>query len=144
MHSDSDAATAIARDTVPPLDDAALYCNRELSLLAFQKRVLEEARDPANPLLERINFLSIFGSNIDEMFMVRVAVLKQKIASGVHDAGIDGLSGTELLEAIRSEVSSTVREAYAACSEEYPPGADRGWDPAARLRGARTTKLGPP
>src|ERR1700719_2853163 len=90
--------------TAPGLSDAQLFCNRELSLLAFQKRVLAEARDPANPLLERVNFLSIFGSNLDEFFMVRVAVLKQRAAAGVHEAGADGLTGTELLDAIRTEV----------------------------------------
>src|SRR5579862_2255162 len=86
------------------LDDPRLFCNREISLLAFQKRVLEEARDSANPLLERMFFLSIFASNLDEFYMVRVAVLKQQVASGVHEPGVDGLSGFGLLDAIRNEV----------------------------------------
>src|SRR2546429_6789441 len=98
--------------TAPSLNDAQLFCNRELSLLAFQKRVLAEARDPANPLLERVNFLSIFASNLDEFFMVRVAVLKQR-AAGVHEVGADGLTGTELLEAIRTEVMDLTEQAYA-------------------------------
>ena len=58
------------------LDDPGIYMNRELSLLAFQQRVLDEARDPDNPLLERVKFLSIFSSNLDEFFMVRVAMQK--------------------------------------------------------------------
>ena len=57
------------------LDDPDLYLDRELSLLKFQERVLEEARDPHNPLLERVKFLSILGSNLGEFFMVRVAGL---------------------------------------------------------------------
>ncbi len=62
------------------LRDPRLYLDRELSLLAFQRRVLEEAEDPSNPLLERVKFLSILSSNLDEFFMVRVAVLKQKLS----------------------------------------------------------------
>ena len=65
------------------LVDPQLYVNRELSLLAFQKRVLEEAQDPHNPLLERVKFLSIFGSNIEEFFMVRVAGLKRQVEGGL-------------------------------------------------------------
>src|SRR5580765_1407774 len=78
------------------LDDARIFVNRELSLLAFQRRVLEEARDPANPLLERLAFFSIFGSNVDEFFMVRVALLKQRVTSNVQEISVDGLTGTEL------------------------------------------------
>ena len=65
------------------LDDPALYVNRELSLLEFQRRVLEEAQDPNNPLLERVKFLAIVGSNLDEFFMVRVAGLQKQYDAGV-------------------------------------------------------------
>ncbi|MCA9814127.1 MAG: RNA degradosome polyphosphate kinase, partial [Cyanobacteria bacterium HKST-UBA01] len=82
------------------LEDPRLYINRELSLLAFQWRVLEEAQDARNPLLERYRFLSIVGSNMDEFFMVRVAGLKRQLESGTQKAGADGLKPKEQLEAI--------------------------------------------
>ena len=83
------AAVAAAVPEVS-LDDPALYLNRELSLLEFQRRVLEEARDARNKLLERVKFLTIVSSNLDEFFMVRVAVLKQKLASGGREMAADG------------------------------------------------------
>jgi len=89
------------------LDDASLYLDREISLLAFQRRVLEEVRDPANPLLERLKFLAILFSNLDEFFMVRVAVLKRK--GGPPDA-----AGSEQMERIGASVRSLLAEAYEA------------------------------
>ena len=103
------------------LEDPTLFQNRELSLLSFQERVLNEAKDSWNPLLERLNFLSIFGSNIDEFFMVRVAGLKQKAVSGIGDAAAGGMSGTELLEAIRSEVVRLTTDAYRCLREAIRP-----------------------
>ena len=92
-------------ELAPDLDDPRLFYNRELSLLAFQKRVLKEAQDPFNPLLERVMFLSILGSNIDEFFQVRVAVLKQRVASGAQESRVDGFSDAELLDAIHRDVA---------------------------------------
>ncbi len=75
----------------------------ELSLLQFQRRVLEEVRDSRNPLLERVKFLAILSSNLDEFFMVRVAGLLQQIESGVETLSIDGRAPGSQLEAIRTE-----------------------------------------
>ena len=103
------------------LQDPALYLNRELSHLEFQRRVLEEARDRRNPLLERVKFLSIFGSNIDEFFMVRVAGLTQQIENGVQEPGMDGRCPSETLEAIRDVVGRLVSGAYDFLREELIP-----------------------
>ncbi len=67
------------------------YINRELSLLEFHRRVLEEAQDESNPLLERVKFLSIVGSNLDEFFMVRVVGLKKQVEAGVVELPADGM-----------------------------------------------------
>src|SRR5438046_702963 len=76
--------------TAVNLDDAALYLNRELSWLQFNRRVLEEAQDPTVPMLERLKFLAIFGSNLDEFYMVRVGGLQQKVTAGIpHGSGAD-------------------------------------------------------
>lgn len=83
------------------LNDPELYINRELSMLAFQERVIEEAFDKTNPLLERIKFLSILGSNLDEFFMVRVGGLRMQINAGVTKLSNDGLTPAEQLAAIR-------------------------------------------
>ncbi len=85
----------------PVPEDAKLFLNRELSLLAFFSRVLEEAQDERNPLLERAKFLSIVGSNLAEFFMVRVAGLKQQVEAGVVELSIDGLTPTQQLAAVR-------------------------------------------
>src|SRR5579863_5098752 len=94
-------------EPAPPLNDPKLFLDRELSLLAFQRRVLEEAQDPRNPLLERVKFLSILFSNLDEFFMVRVAVLKQKAATNVLDGFV-----AEQLDHIRADVKQLMEDAY--------------------------------
>jgi polyphosphate kinase len=92
-----------AAPDAPPADlnDPALYINRELSLLAFQRRVLEEAEDRRNPLLERVKFLAILGSTLNEFFMVRVAGLVSQMDAGIVDAGPDGMPPRAQLIAIR-------------------------------------------
>src|SRR5580692_8139177 len=103
---------ALLHDAPVVLNDNGPYLDRELSLLAFQMRVLEEAQDPANALLERVKFLSILFSNLDEFFMVRFAVLKQKAATNALDGFV-----TEQLEAIRVSVKQLVGDAYRTWSE---------------------------
>jgi polyphosphate kinase len=95
-----------------PLTDPSLYINRELGLLAFQRRVLEEAEDPGNPLLERVKFLSILGSNLNEFFMVRVAGLVSQMDAGITEAGPDGLPPRAQLIAIRREIKRMTADAY--------------------------------
>jgi polyphosphate kinase len=119
-------ASAGARSHVPArpvrhLDDPELFINRELSLLDFQRRVLEEAQDSSNPLLERLMFLSFVGSNVDEFFMVRVAGLKRQIEKGVSDPGPDGMGPAEQLRAIRASVIRLYRSAHDCWSKELVP-----------------------
>ncbi len=79
-------------ETFPDLRDPELYLNRELTWLAFNLRVLNEARDPQTPLLERVKFLSIVSSNLDEFFMKRIGGLKQQVAAGLEKLTVDGRS----------------------------------------------------
>ena len=100
MPKATNSKTSIETKTIN-LRDPGLYINRELGLLEFQRRVLEEAQDPKNPLLDRVKFLSIVGSNLDEFFMVRVAGLKKQVESGIITTSADGLTPSELLASIR-------------------------------------------
>ena len=102
---------------IPP--DA--FVNRELSWLEFNRRVLEEAQDPTVPLLERVKFLAIFSSNLDEFFMVRVAKLKRRIRSGDLVTGPDGLSPAETLAAIAVKVHRLVDAQHRCFLEELGP-----------------------
>jgi polyphosphate kinase len=81
------------------LDDAEWYLNRELTWLEFNRRVLHEAEDSRNPLLERVKFLAILSSNLDEFFMKRIGGLKQQIGAGVHELSVDGRTPLEQMSA---------------------------------------------
>jgi polyphosphate kinase len=122
------AALATAPPPPPrdPLDpaDPRLYVNRELSLLQFQWRVFEEARDPANPLLERVRFLSIVDTNLNEFFMIRVAGLAQQVAAGVVELSHDGLTPAEQLAAIRREFLELARATRACLHQDLLPQLD--------------------
>ncbi len=103
------------------LDDPALFINRELSLLEFQRRVLEEARDGRNKLLERVKFLSIVSSNLDEFFMVRVAALKQKLSAGSPDLSIDGRTVGQQLAAVREGLEDLFKSIYECFQKQLRP-----------------------
>ncbi len=91
------------------LKDPKYYFNRELSWLSFNDRVLEEAEDDTHPLLERLKFISIFSSNLDEFYMIRVAGLKEQVAAGVRDIPADGLSPRQQLHRISTHVRESVK-----------------------------------
>ncbi len=122
-------AAATPQPALPPspavdLHDPSLYINRELSLLSFQQRVLEEAADENNPLLERVKFLSIVGSNLDEFFMVRVAGLLAQVDAGTPEVGPDRMSPSAQLVAIRREVKKLVTECNKCLRNELMPALD--------------------
>jgi polyphosphate kinase len=101
--------------------DPQNFINRELSWLEFNRRVLEEAQDPTQPLIERVKFLTIFSSNLDEFFEIRVAGIKQQIESETSDVGPDGLSPTETFNNIRRIVNELVATEYALWNNELQP-----------------------
>lgn len=98
-----------------------LFFNRELSLLEFHKRVLEEGWDDTNPLLERLKFLSIFSSNLDEFFMIRVSGLKEELEENVTELSPDGMTPGEQLQEIRNRVALMVKEQTRCLSEQILP-----------------------
>src|ERR1700747_790700 len=101
--------------------DPKNFINRELSWLEFDRRVLEEAQDPAQPLIERVKFLTIVSSNLDEFFEIRVAGIKQQIESETSDISPDGLSPTETFDRIQKTVRQLVAAQYALWNNELLP-----------------------
>ena len=107
-------------DSLPP----ALFFNRELSWLEFNARVLHEAFDERNPLLERLKFLSIFSTNLDEFYMVRVAGLRRQVAAGVTAVPADGLSAQAQLDAIERRVRELLARAHECLHQRVLPALD--------------------
>ncbi len=119
------AASEMPEQPTFDLQDPKLYLNRELSLLEFQRRVLEEAVDERWPLLERTKFLSIFGSNMDEFFMVRVGGLKMQVDEGVVEFSPDGRTPAEQVAAIRKVASDLLKTGHEMWTEDLRKQLDR-------------------
>lgn len=107
--------------TASDLDDPALYFSQEVSWLKFNERVLAEAADPGNPLLERLKFLAIFSNNLDEFFMVRVAGLKQQIEAEVTRRSVDGKLPLEQLDAVSAYLRPLLERHYGLLNGEILP-----------------------
>jgi polyphosphate kinase len=103
------------------LDNPSYYINREISWMAFNRRVLEEACDELNPLLERLKFLSITASNLDEFFEVRVAALAQQIEDGNTEPGPDGMSLLEERDLLSENIHEFVEDQYRCWNERLHP-----------------------
>jgi polyphosphate kinase len=101
--------------------DSSLYINRELSWLEFNARVLNEAFDARNPLLERLKFLAIFSTNLDEFYMVRVAGLRRQVAAGMQAPAPDGMSPHDQLAAIHARVTELISQGRAVLHNELLP-----------------------
>jgi len=118
---------ANVRDDFPRTEAAEIcpfegqFLNRELSLLQFHGRVLEEAIDNTNPLLERLKFLSIFSSNLDEFFMIRISGLKEEHEHEISMLSLDGMTPTDQLSKIRPQVEMLVSEASRCLLEDILP-----------------------
>jgi polyphosphate kinase len=112
--------------SLPSLDDPKLYINRELSWLEFNRRVLEEALDTTVPLLERLKFLAILSSNLDEFFMVRVGGLQQKVQAKIaQGSGADRMAPAEQIERISQAVRQMVTAQYECMLQDVLPSLEK-------------------
>jgi len=121
------ASSALAQGAKegPPLEDPSLYYSRELSWLEFNDRVLEEAIDVRNPLLERLKFMAIYSTNLDEYFMIRVAALKQQIAAEVHKRSNDGRLPEEQVANISARLRLSLARFAGLLKDELLPELER-------------------
>jgi polyphosphate kinase len=119
----------------PSLQDPGLHLNRELSLLAFNRRVLEQAKDERLPLLERLKFLCISSTNLDEFFEIRVARLQQEVVTGAAHGGHDPRTPLEVLKLIGEETHRLVDEQYRVLNEVIIPALEQE-----RIRFVRRTE----
>ena len=110
--NDSDSNVDLSEKKL--LDNPNLFLNRELSWIRFNARVLEEARDRWHPLLERVKFIAICGSNLDEFFMTRIPRLMKKIKAGSNEKSTDGMTAIEQIEATREEIIPLIKK-HADC-----------------------------
>src|SRR5256884_1041359 len=115
------AAPKVVQTAHDRFGDPKNFINRELSWLEFNRRVLEEAQDQRQPLIERVKFLTIVSSNLDEFFEIRVAGIKQQIESETSDVGPDGLSPSEVFNRIQKTVRELVAAQYALWKSELLP-----------------------
>src|SRR5512133_995649 len=106
---------------VRSLDNPDYYLNRSLSWLLFNRRVLEEAEDESNPLLERVKFLAITASNLDEFFEVRLASLLQRVEDEQFQSGPDGLSPLDEQTAVSKELHRFVADQYSCWHNQLRP-----------------------
>ncbi len=120
-HKYEQTGTLLNANDITDLDSKEYYLNRDLSMLEFNRRVFEMACDAELPLLERLRFLCICTSNLDEFFEVRVAIQKRRIEVGSLRVGADGLSASEILHAIHMQVSTLVAQQYSLLNKELLP-----------------------
>src|SRR5467141_2284156 len=131
------AAPKVVQTAHERFGDPKNFINRELSWLEFDRRVLEEAQDPTQPLIERVKFLCIFSSNLDEFFEIRVAGIKQQIESETSDVGADGLSPTETFNQIQRLAHELVATQYELFNKELLPQLEKN-----RIRVRTVSELG--
>ena len=119
--SNADLEQKTAQSQKKFLDNPDYFINRELSWVRFNVRVLEEAQDLRHPLLERVKFIAICGSNLDEFFMTRIPRLMKKIKAGSEEKSMDGMSATEQIEATRKEILPLIKKHGACWRDELLP-----------------------
>ena len=107
------------------LDKPELYINRELSLVEFNRRVLAQAQDQSNPLLERLRFICIASSNLDEFFEIRLAGIKQKVKMGISSSGPDNITPPDLLSMIRPQILGLVNDQYETLNKDILPSLEK-------------------